>query len=121
MIRFLFLLGVVTTMSAYPCMAAKTFVSSHLLSTKEIYFSKLSEDSIKIRGRFIWTSSSITGYPSHVKITSSSNRKTQFIQEVDSFGTFEQTLASGKYRFSAELNYHWMGEELIRIDDKSRP
>ena len=48
MIRFLFLLGVVTTMSAYPCMAAKTFVSNHLLSTKEIYFSKLSEDSIKI-------------------------------------------------------------------------
>ena len=118
MIRFLFLLVVVTAMSACPCIAAKTFNSSYLLSTNEIYFSKLAEDSITVRGRFIWTSSSITGYPSHVKITSSSNRKTQFIQEVDSFGTFEQTLASGKYRFSAELNYHWMGEELIRIDDK---
>jgi hypothetical protein len=105
-------------MSVYPCIAAKTFDSSYLLSTKEIYFSKLAEDSITVRGRFIWTSSSITGYPSHVKITSSSNHKTQVIQKVDSLGTFEQTLARGKYRFSAALNYHWMGEELIRIDAK---
>lgn len=75
------------------------------------------EDSLTITGRFVWEDSSIVGFPSNVKITSVINSEVQFIQAVDSTGYFEQKLAFGRYILSPELNYHWMGEELIRIDD----
>jgi CubicO group peptidase (beta-lactamase class C family) len=76
------------------------------------------QDSITIKGRFIWKDRSITGYPSNVKITSTVTPREQFIQQVDSLGVFEKTLPYGKYIISPELNYHWMDEEFIRINDK---
>lgn len=79
------------------------------------------EDSLTITGRFIWEDSSIVGFPSNVKITSVINSEVQFIQAVDSTGYFEQKLAFGRYILSPELNYHWMGEKLIRIDDTTSP
>lgn len=78
--------------------------------------SKQPADSITIKGRFVWKDKSITGYPNHVKISSTTKPEEQLIQKVDSLGNFEQKLAFGKYILSAELNYHWMGEELVRID-----
>lgn len=81
-------------------------------------FTKQVDDSLTIKGRFIWKDSSITGYPPNVKITSLANPGEQFIQEVDALGMFKKTLTYGKYVISPELNYHWMGEEFIRIDDK---
>jgi CubicO group peptidase (beta-lactamase class C family) len=76
------------------------------------------QDSVTIKGHFIWKDSSITGYPPNVKIISIVNPHEQFIQQVDSMGVFEKTLPYGKYIISPELNYHWMGEEFIRINDK---
>lgn len=78
-------------------------------------------DSLIISGRFIWEDSSIVGFPSNVKITSVVNSEVQFIQVVDSLGYFEKKLAFGRYILSPELNYHWMGEDLIRIDDTTSP
>ncbi|MCG8373829.1 MAG: beta-lactamase family protein [Balneolales bacterium] len=75
------------------------------------------KDSLSVRGQFAWEDETITGYPAHVKIVSISNPGAPIIQSVDSLGRFQQTLAFGSYRFSSELNYHWVGEELIRIDE----
>jgi hypothetical protein len=76
------------------------------------------QNSVRIKGHFIWKDSSITGYPPNVKITSTVNPQEQYIQQVDSVGVFEKTLPYGKYIISPELNYHWMGEEFIRINGK---
>ena len=40
------------------------------------------QDSVTIKGHFIWKDSSITGYPPIVKITSIVNPQEQFIQQV---------------------------------------
>ena len=76
-------------------------------------------DSLTISGRFIWEDPSITGYPSNVKISSVTNSKAELILSVDSLGRFKHTLAYGKYTLSPELNYHWIGEKFIRIDNTS--
>lgn len=81
-------------------------------------FKKQIRDSVTIQGHVIWTNDFITGYPANVKIIPLSNPDKPLLQAVDSLGNFEQTLVQGQYRITTELNYHWMGEELIRIDDK---
>lgn len=99
---FFFQILMAFALNAYPASATPTFT-----------------DSLIVTGRFVWADPSITGFPSSVIITSSTNPEVQFIHPVDSLGRFEQTLAYGEYILSPELNYHWMGEELIRIDDKT--
>lgn len=99
---FFFLILMAFALNAYPATATLTHT-----------------DSLIVTGRFVWIDPSITGFPSNVKITSSTNPEVQFIQPVDSLGRFERALAYGQYILSPELNYHWMGEELIRIDDKT--
>ena len=76
-------------------------------------------DSVLVKGRFTWRDSSITGYPAHVKMTSEADPHVQFVQTVDSLGAFERKLPTGSaFKLSAAINYHWMGEEWIRIDDE---
>ena len=78
-------------------------------------------DSLTIKGRIIWKDNTITGYPSNVVFTSLDKPAEKLTQKVDSMGRFEQVLAHGKYNISPQLNYHWIGEELIRIDaEKSK-
>ncbi|MEL7122885.1 MAG: hypothetical protein AAFO07_25785, partial [Bacteroidota bacterium] len=78
-------------------------------------------DSLTIKGRIIWKDHSITGYPSNIVFTSLDNQGEKLVQKVDSTGRFKQTLVYGKYNISPQLNYHWIGEELIRIDaEKSK-
>lgn len=74
-------------------------------------------DSILIEGKIIWKDSSINGYPSNIKIKPLSSNSIRIIKEIDSLGRFKAQLTYGQYTVSPELNYHWMGEELIRIDE----
>ena len=87
-------------------------------SSKKMRTTEQIKDSIKVKGSFIWNENSITGYPANVKFTSTSNTEISFLEEVDSLGMFESRLPRDKYIVSPELNYHWVGEELIRIDEK---
>ena len=76
---------------------------------------------VTINGRFVWADSSITGFPEMVKITSANKPNDPKLQEVDSLGRFEVTLPVGTYTLAPQLNYHWMGEDLVRIDDRRSP
>jgi len=102
----------------YKITALKGGIEIQLETSLEKTVVKQSKDSINIKGRFIWKDNSITGFPSNVKITSSLNKDDSYIQKVDSLGVFELNLTNGEYNISPELNYHWMGEEFIRIDDE---
>lgn len=79
---------------------------------------KIARDSTLVKGSFVWKDSSITGFPQKVVITSFIDPNISFTQKVDSLGRFKKHLTNGKYSFSPELNYHWVGEEFIRIDDE---
>lgn len=78
--------------------------------------SKAVRDSTLVKGSFVWKDSSITGFPHKIVITSLIEPNISFTQKVDSLGRFEQYLTNGEYSFSPQLNYHWIGEEFIRID-----
>lgn len=81
-------------------------------------FTKRSKDSILVKGKIVWEDSAITGYPLNIKITPLASPKLEIVQSIDSLGSFKAELVPGKYTILPELNYHWMGEELIRIDEK---
>ncbi|MEL6699558.1 MAG: serine hydrolase domain-containing protein [Bacteroidota bacterium] len=75
-------------------------------------------DSLTIHGQIIWKDSTITGFPAFVEITAANFPHQPMIQAVDSLGRFEKTLAYGSYSISPQLNYHWMEEEWVRIDEE---
>ncbi|MEO1049681.1 MAG: serine hydrolase domain-containing protein [Bacteroidota bacterium] len=115
------LASVILTLSSFHSMAvsitAASMETGHDLPGKS-EVDEQSTDSIIIKGQFVWKDSAITGYPANVQITSTANPDLWLLQAIDSLGRFEKTLAYGRYTISTELNYHWMGEELVRIDEE---
>ena len=89
-----------------------------VISVHTGYAFQKNKDSVKIAGSFLWKDTSIKGYPSKVKIISLETKADPIFHSVDSLGKFSFHLTKGKYSIKSELNYYWMGEELIRIDEK---
>ena len=88
-----------------------------VISTQASHAFQKTTDSLQITGRFVWKDNSIQGFPSKVKVISSLDKKAPIFHPVDSLGKFSFALAKGTYLITSQLNYHWMGEELVRIDD----
>lgn len=95
------------------------FALEELPFSEEEIIIKQINDSITISGSLIWEDPSITGYPSNISISSLTNPEVSFIQKIDSLGMFERNLPYGKYAIAPVLNYHWVGEELIRINENT--
>ncbi|MCI4669205.1 MAG: beta-lactamase family protein [Bacteroidia bacterium] len=74
---------------------------------------------LPLKGHFVWLDSSITGYPGQIRFSLQSDSLIEKIIDVDSLGYFNASLEKGIYKVSPVLNYHWMGEELVRINEKT--
>lgn len=74
-----------------------------------------SVDSVEVSGRVQWKETSITGYPTELKVISKT--KQIYLSPIDSTGKYHIRLPVGSYTLTPSKHYHWMEEEYIRIND----
>ena len=78
-------------------------------------------DTAHVSGQVIWEDEAITGFPGQVTIASQNDSIPTQQVDVDSLGHYTAVLPRGTYTISSSKNYHWIGEQYIRIDgDRSR-
>lgn len=74
-------------------------------------------DSVRLSGKLEWKDKSITGFPAQLEISSLDDATFSVKTDIDSLGRYAINLAVGEYSIAPARNYHWIGEEYIRIDD----
>jgi CubicO group peptidase (beta-lactamase class C family) len=96
-------------------------VSAHILSFLLILFSScsISQESIPVSIKLAWNDKGITGFPRELIITKTDNDTFEMIALINDSGRTNLILPPGEYKAKPTLNYHWMGERFIRIDETS--
>ena len=69
-----------------------------------------------VSGQVEWHDKAISSYPAHV-IASSDTGEIQGKSSVNDDGTYVLDLPSGTFLIKSERNFHWQGEQFVRIND----
>ena len=82
-------------------------------------YSKSIPKNTQVMGHLKWNGIKVTGFPNKIKVTSMEEPSFLALVDVDLLGKYSVNLPIGSYTISPHKNYHWMGEEYIRINNKT--